>query len=89
MAAIHISVHYPGIRYYSWSTVLRAAKGNFLDDLSPDRPDQSDHLKLLPASTSSRCYSTDPRILVGVGQWPKTKAIKIITRIVVYGGDDY
>ena len=52
-----------------------SAKGTFLDDLTNRR--------LLPTSTSPRLYNTYPWILAGIGQWPKTQAIKKISKIIV------
>ncbi|KAH9172573.1 hypothetical protein EDB89DRAFT_1964991 [Lactarius sanguifluus] len=60
------------------SRLAGSTKGNFLDDLT--------NRMSFPTSTSSRCYNTYPRILAGVGQWPKTQAIKRITRIAVFSG---
>jgi hypothetical protein len=56
-----------------------SAQGTFLDDLT--------NRMSSPTSTSSRFYNTYPRILAGVGQWPKTQAIKKISKIAVYAGD--
>jgi len=55
-----------------------SAKGNFLDDLT--------NRMSFPTSTSSCCYNADPRVLAGVGQWPKTQAIQRITKIAVFAG---
>ena len=56
-----------------------SVQGTFLDDLT--------NRMSLPTSISSRFYITYPRILAGVGQWPKTQAIKKISKIVVHAGE--